>query len=214
MPGPGGKSSLGAGVGGETPPLRWASRASCGSPRESRQKRQAASGANTPWGDSRVLGVDDWVLRKGSTYGSILVNLEQHRVVNLEQHRVVELLTDRSAPTVLAWLRRHPGIAVIARDRSTQYARASTLGDPDAQQVAGRWDFLLNARQMMELWLTGAHPRLRALPGMSSGDAAPARRHTRFSRTHAAARAREESQAQRVAAYDAVRRRYLAGSPC
>jgi transposase len=42
----------------------------------------------------RVVGVDDWVLRKGRTYGSILVDLEARRVV--------DLLPDRSAPTLEA----------------------------------------------------------------------------------------------------------------
>ena len=155
--------------------------------------------------DPRVVGIDDWALRKGRTYGSILVNLEQHCVI--------DLLPDRSAPTVLKWLRRHPGVAIIARDRSTEYARAAVLGAPDAQQVADRWLLLLTGRQMIERWMVGAHPRLRALPGVSRGNASSARRHTSFSRTHAEARAREESRAQRVAAYEAVRRLHLAGEP-
>lgn len=111
------------------------------------------------------------------------------------------------------WLRRHPGVEVIARDRSTEYARAAVLGATEAQQVADRWHLLLNGRQMMERWMTSAYPRLRALPAVSSGDTPPARRHTSFSRTHAEAQAREESRSRRVAAYEAVRRRHLAGEP-
>ncbi|RKH68110.1 ISL3 family transposase [Corallococcus aberystwythensis] len=154
---------------------------------------------------ARVLGIDDWALRKGRTYGSILVDLEVHRVR--------DVLPDRSTPTVSAWLRRHPGVEVIARDRSTEYARAVALGAPDAQQVADRWHLLLNGRQTIERWLTGAHPRLRALPAVSKEDAPPARRHASFPRAHTEVRAREESRAHRIAAYEAVRRRYLAGEP-
>jgi transposase len=158
-----------------------------------------------PPSPARILGLDDWALRKGRTYGSILVDLEAHCVR--------DVLPNRSTPTVSAWLRQHPGVEVIARDRSTEYARAAVLGAPEAQQVVDRWHLLLNGRQMMERWMTGAHPRLRALPAVSRGDAAPAHRHTSFSRTHAEARAREESRSRRVAAYEAVRRRHLAGEP-
>ncbi|GMU03750.1 ISL3 family transposase [Corallococcus caeni] len=158
-----------------------------------------------PPSPSRILGLDDWALRKGRTYGSILVDLEAQCVR--------DVLPDRSTPTVSAWLRQHPCVEVIARDRSTEYTRAAVLGAPEAQQVADRWHLLLNGRQMMERWMTSAHPRLRALPAVSSAGTPPARRHTSFSRTHAEAHAREESRSRRVAAYEAVRRRHLAGEP-
>ena len=153
----------------------------------------------------QVVGVDDWASRKGRTYGSILVDLKQHRVV--------DLLPDRSAPTLSAWLRRHPSVEVITRDRSSEYARAAAEGAPQAQQVADRWHLLLNGRQMVERWLTGAHARLRALPEVPSADTAPVRRHVSFPRTRSEARAREESRARRVAMYQAVRHRHLAGEP-
>ncbi|QRO01375.1 ISL3 family transposase [Archangium violaceum] len=153
----------------------------------------------------QAVGVDDWASRKGRTYGSILVDLKKHRVV--------DLLPDRSASTLAAWLRRHSGVEVIARDRSSEYARAVAEGAPHAQQVADRWHLLLNGRQMVERWLTGAHARLRALPEVPSADTAPVRRHASFPRTHSEARAREESRARRLAVYQAVRRRHMAGEP-
>ncbi|WP_426736566.1 transposase [Myxococcus faecalis] len=118
-----------------------------------------------------MLGLDDWALPKGRTYGSILVDLESHCVR--------DVLPDRSTPTVSAWLRQHPGVEVIARDRSTEYTRAATLGAPETQQVADRWHLLLNGRQMMERWMTSV-PRLRALSAVSSAGTPPARRHTSF----------------------------------
>jgi transposase len=153
----------------------------------------------------RVLGVDDWALRKGRTYGSILVDLEAHRVV--------DLLPDRSAPTLAAWLRHHGSVELITRDRSTEYARAAALGAPGAHQVADRWHLLLNGRQMVERWLTGAHARLRALPEVPGAEASPVLRHASFPRTRSDERAGEESRARRVAAYEEVRRRHQAGEP-
>jgi transposase len=98
----------------------------------------------------RVLGVDDWAMRKGRTYGSILVDLERHRPV--------DLLPDRGAATLAAWLRNHPEVEIITRDRSTEYARGASEGAPSALQVADRWHLLQNLRQMLERHIQRLYP--------------------------------------------------------
>jgi transposase len=153
----------------------------------------------------RVVGVDDWALRKGRTYGTI--------VVDLERRRVLDLLPDRTAETLADWLRRRPGIEVVTRDRSTEYARGVALGAPGATQVADRWHLLANVRQALERWLAGVHARLSRLPPRpgTPADARPGARAEPFRRSRAEAAARDGRRARRVALYEEVRRRYAAG---
>lgn len=162
-----------------------------------------------------ALGVDDWAIKKGRTYGTILVDLDQHRVV--------DLVPDRTASTLATWLGRHPGVERITRDRSTEYARGASAGAPHATQVADRWHLLLNARQMAERWLAGVHGRLRQLPPIStlapsdlSGTEGIAVRDLRdgaFRRTHAEVVVSADSRTRRLAVYEEVRRRYRRGEP-
>jgi transposase len=90
----------------------------------------------------RVLAVDDWAWRRGQNYGTILVDLERNAVA--------DLLPDREVATLSAWLRRHSGVAVVARDRAGAYADAARQGAPDAVQVADRWHLLRNLGEALQ----------------------------------------------------------------
>jgi transposase len=94
----------------------------------------------------RVLGVDDFAFRRGHTYGTILINLETHQPV--------DLLEDRRTETFANWLRQHPGVEIISRDRSKDYQRGATDGAPQAQQVIDRWHLLKNLREAIERFLS------------------------------------------------------------
>jgi len=70
----------------------------------------------------RVVGVDDWSWRRGKRFGSILVNLETHKIIGL--------LADREAESVRQWLAAHPEVDVVSRDRGGTYIDGATWGAP------------------------------------------------------------------------------------
>jgi hypothetical protein len=73
----------------------------------------------------RVLGVDDFAWKKRLTYGTILVDLERRKII--------DVLLDRESATVETWLKAHPGVDIVSRDRGKEFAKAATVGAPQAR---------------------------------------------------------------------------------
>ena len=90
----------------------------------------------------RFIGIDDFALRKGHTYGTILVDLQRGRVI--------DLFDGRDGAPVAVWLNLHPGIEVITRDRCAAYANACSAAAPKATQVADRFHLIGNIRELVE----------------------------------------------------------------
>jgi transposase len=78
-----------------------------------------------------VLGIDDFALRRGLIYATILIDAGTGRRV--------DVLEGRTADVVEAWLREHPGVEVVTRDGSGAYGEAVRSALPDAVQCGDRW---------------------------------------------------------------------------
>ena len=114
----------------------------------------------------RVVGIDDWGWRKGSAYGAI--------IVDLERREVVDLLPDRSASMTADWLKRHPDIEIISRDRCGSFAQGAREGAPQARQIADRFHILQNLREAIQAQLsrTAGSSARPLLPADGDGDEA------------------------------------------
>jgi transposase len=103
-------------------------------------KRDAAAAQRSS--EIRVVGIDDWSWRRATSYGTI--------VVDLERRSVIDILDDRSVESAAKWLRDHPSIEVVSRDRCGLYAQATREGAPKAKQVADRFHLVQNLRSAIE----------------------------------------------------------------
>src|SRR3954453_12952561 len=84
-------------------------------------------------------------MRKGQTYGTI--------IIDLERSQVLELLPGRDGTELKTWLGRHPEVEVLSRDRWAAFADAASEAAPQATQVADRWHLIKNAREALERFL-------------------------------------------------------------
>ncbi len=101
----------------------------------------------------RVLGLDDFAWKKRFTYGTILVDLERRKII--------DVLADRETATVEAWLKKHPEVDIVSRDRGKEFTKAATLGAPQARQVVDRFHLVRNLAEVLQVILGHCRAEIR-----------------------------------------------------
>ena len=112
-----------------------------------------------------ALGVDEWAYRRGKKYGTILINLQNGLPV--------DLLPDRQAATLATWLKNHPGVQLMSRDRAGEFARGAREGAPEALQTADRFHVLRNLAEVVEKVLGKHRQALKMIHLVANPTAAP-----------------------------------------
>jgi transposase len=115
--------------------------------------RRVMARPSLPPGPLSSLGIDDWSFRRGRTFGTILLDLDRHMVI--------DLLPDRKTETAATWMKAHPDITIVSRDRGGDYAAAARQGAPQATQIADRFHLYKNLVEAVELTLARCRAEIR-----------------------------------------------------
>jgi transposase len=110
-----------------------------------------------------LLGIDDWSFRRGRQFGTLLVNLATHEII--------DLLPDRETETAQSWMKAHPEIDLVSRDRGEDYATAARKGAPQARQVADRFHLAQNLTDIVKEILARCRSEIRQAPKPPASDA-------------------------------------------
>ena len=103
----------------------------------------------------RIIGLDDWALKRRFRYGTL--------ICDLESNQPIDLLLGRDVSTVSSWLQKHPSIDIVSRDGSSEYASAIKKGAPQARQVSDRWHLVKNLAECVSVQLAESLAQLRRL---------------------------------------------------
>nr|WP_256874787.1 ISL3 family transposase [Nostoc sp. C057] len=150
----------------------------------------------------QILGVDDFCFRKCKTYGTALIDLERSRPI--------ALLKDAKAETLAEWLKAHPGIKIVSRDRSKTYESGIRQGAPEAIHVADRFHLLQNLAETLNQVFSTHHQALKAvdeaysLSSVTQTDGTVVVRVPRPSREQQALQLAEQRRARRLAIHQQV----------
>jgi transposase len=103
--------------------------------------------------DKTIIGIDDFAFRKGISYGSI--------IIDAEKGRPIDLIESRDEPEVSSWLKKHPEIKIVTRDRASSYSKAIRSALPFSVQVADRFHIVKNLSERLYETIKVNYPKIK-----------------------------------------------------
>lgn len=115
--------------------------------------------------------VDDFAFRKRYTYGTVMVDLETHRII--------DIIYSRETKQVEEWLRSYPNLQIISRDGAQTYSSASIKSHPEALQISDRFHLLKNLSDAVERYMHRLFPSRLVIPVVETNSEMQALYNTR-----------------------------------
>ncbi|WP_313757312.1 transposase [Tissierella sp.] len=104
--------------------------------------------------------IDDFAFKKRYSYGTIMVDLDSHRII--------DILDSRDKEPVIEWLRNYPSIEIVSRDGSQVYASAITEAHPGAVQISDRFHLLKNLSEAVGKYMFRLFPARVEIPATAT----------------------------------------------
>ena len=104
----------------------------------------------------KMICVDDFALRKRFSYGTVMINLENHRII--------DMIPSRDTNDVCNWLKTFHNIEVISRDGAITYASAATNSHPDVIQISDRFHLIKGLSEVICKYIFREFPARVEIP--------------------------------------------------
>lgn len=103
--------------------------------------------------------VDDFAIRKRFSYGTVMVDLESHRII--------DMIPSRDTRDVKEWLDLYPNIEIISRDGAQIYASAGHNSHPGAIQISDRFHLIKGLSEAIDKYVIRTFPPMVEIPAVT-----------------------------------------------
>lgn len=100
--------------------------------------------------------VDDFAIRKRFSYGTIMVDLETHRII--------DIIPSRETSDVPKWLKTYHNLKIVSRDGSLSYDSAITGSHPNALQISDRFHLIKGLSEAVTRFIIRKFPSKVEIP--------------------------------------------------